>query len=123
MNIIIRDCVKGIQSGIDGSEYRYLGTGFNTQTQVRSSTSTLFSHVDLHVPGDSIVARPVTRILGTLGCHPPGSKSSSFPVALTSLISQDVNVFVPCSPKYLEFFPQNVEKTHIRSRILHRIHY
>ena len=87
MNIIIRDCVKCIQSGIDGSEYRYLGTGFNTQTQVRSSTSTLFSHVDLHVPGDSIVARPVTRILGTLRVSPSGFQE----------------LLVSCGPHFVNF--------------------
>ena len=41
---LVWDRVRYIQSGIDGSEYRYLGTGFNIQTLVRTSTSTL------HIP-------------------------------------------------------------------------
>ena len=87
MNIIIRDCVKGIQSGIDGSEYRYLGTGFNTQDQVRSLTRFPFPESTSSVTELSHTLS--TRNLVTLGYQPPGSPSSSSLAVFTSTFSKE----------------------------------
>ena len=57
---IFRDLRNRPSHEIDGSECRYLGTGFNTWSLVKTSTSTLLPHLGstlvCTVQGDSIVA-------------------------------------------------------------------